>query len=120
MDLEQRLALRRVVLGIAACDLRDREAEALCQPAHRVLEPDSFVQLEELEDVAAGSTAETMEEPPLPVHVKRRGLLGMERAESLIARPGLLQRHGFLDHLDDVGLVAQIVEEGLGEQGHDL
>ena len=47
-----------------------------------------------------------------------RRLLAVERAQALVARAGLLQRHVLLDHLHDVRAGAQVVDEGRREQGH--
>ena len=60
LDLgKQGLALGVVPLGLGrARDVRNRQAEALGQAAHRVLEPDPLVQLEKLEHIAAGPAAE--------------------------------------------------------------
>src|SRR3954471_6585773 len=42
----------------------------------------------------------------------------MERAEPLVTGSGLPQRHVLLHDLQDIGLQAEVVDEGLGKQRH--
>jgi hypothetical protein len=73
------------------------------------------VQLDELDDVTANAAPEAVKKPLVPVDVERRRPLAVKRAEPLVGRPDLLQRHVVLDHQDDIGLVFEVVNEGLGE-----
>jgi hypothetical protein len=79
--------------------------------------PDGFgerhflVQLDELDDVAAGAAAETLEETLVLVDVERRSLLLVERTESLERGTCLLERHHVPDHADDVRLRFQVVQK---------
>jgi hypothetical protein len=75
------------------------------------------VQLEELEHVAADAAAETVEEALVAVDVERRRLLAVKRTEPLVGGAGLLQRDVVADDHHDVGVVLQVVDELLGEQG---
>ena len=118
MNLQQRLALARVGLVGLAARLRHGQPELLRQQPDGLHEADPFVQLDELDDVAAHAAAEAVEEPLLAVDVERRRLLAVERAQALVRAPGLLQGHVFLDHLDDVRAGPQVLDEGLGEQRH--
>ena len=77
-----------------------------------------LMELDELDGVAAGAAPETLEEVLVGVDVERRRLLLMERTESLPRVPHLLQRHDVADERDDVRLRFQVVDEGLGEKGH--
>ena len=73
-------------------------SRTLREQLHRVGEADLLVQLEELEHVATDAAAEAVEEALVAVDVERRRLLGVERAEALVGRARLLQRHVVLDH----------------------
>src|SRR5205085_10631553 len=79
---------------------------------------DLFVQLEELEHVAADAAPEAVKESLFGIDAERRRLLVVERAEALVLRAGTLQRHVLLHHLKDVGLQAQVVDELLRKQPH--
>ena len=79
-------------------------------------EADLLVQLDELDHVAADAAAEAVEEALLAVDVERRRLLAVERAQPFHVAPASLERHDVADHLHDVGVQMQIVEEGLREQ----
>ena len=121
MDLEQPFAQRRVpprVLGRGVGVLRNRDAELLRQHPHGVLEPDFFVELEELEHVAARLAAETVEEPLVRIDGEGRRLLRMERTETLVLGPRALQRHVLLDDPHDVRLQAKVIDELLREETH--
>ena len=104
VNLEQRFAFGSArLLLVALLQLGQRHAEPLCQLFHGVLKADLLVELEELDDVAAGAAPEAVEESLVPVDLKRRCLLPVKRAQSLVGRARLLQRHVVLDHDDDVG-----------------
>ena len=76
------------------------------------------MELEELEHVAANAAAEAVKEAFLGIDVERRRLLGVKRTEALPRRPHLLERYVLLNHLQDVYLQAQIVDEWLREESH--
>ena len=119
MHLQQRLPFRDVApLAAIGHQFRHGDAEPLCQHAHRVSEPDLLLQFDELEHVAADAAAEAVEEPLLPVHMEGRRLLTVKRAEPLVRRTGLPERHVVLYHLHDVGLQPHIVDERLREERH--
>ena len=119
MHLQQGLALRRIAaLAPVARQIRHGDAEPLRQHADGVGEAHLLLQLHELEDVAADAAPEAVEERLLTVHVERRRLLAVERAESFIGRAGFPERHVVLHHLHDVGLQTHIVDERLGEERH--
>ena len=119
VHVEQPLALRRArTLLVVLFELRDRHAEPLRELLHRVLESDLLVKLEKLEDIAPHAAAETVEEALVAVDVKGGSLFTVERAESLVRRPHLLQRHVVLNDDHDVCVVLQVVDELLGEEGH--
>ena len=121
VDLQQRLAQRGIPAGIVATALAwlgQGHADLLREHPHGVLKTDLLVQLEELEHVAAGAASEAVEEPLFRMHLKRRRLLGVERAEPLVRRPRALQRDVLLHNLQDVRLQAEVVDELLGEQTH--
>ena len=63
VNVQQRLALGGVgPLFVVRLELGQRQAEALRQLLHGILESDPLVQLEELDDVAAGAAAVAVEE----------------------------------------------------------
>ncbi len=73
VNLQQRLARRRIVAGaVARFQVRHRDAEPLRQLPHRVLEPELLLELHELEDVPAHAAAEAVEEAAVPIDVERR------------------------------------------------
>src|SRR5262249_40706398 len=119
--LEQPLAQARIpsrVVRRLAFRLGNRQSELPGEQPDGVLEADLFVQLEELENVAARLAPEAVKEPFLRIDVKRGRLLRMKRTESLERAAGSLQRDVLLDHLHDVRLQADVVDEALGEQAH--
>ena len=119
VHFQQRLALGCVgPLLVGGFHLRQRHAEPLRQQPDRVLESDLLVKLEELEHVSANATAVAIEEALVAVHLERRRLLRVKRAESLVVGPGLFQRDVVLNHRDDVRLVLQVVYEMLRKQSH--
>ena len=119
VDADEGLALglrRGVAVGGG---LGDPDADALGEVAHRVLEPQPLLELDELEDVAAHAAPEAVEEALVRMHVERGRLFGVERAEAHVA--GALPAGGGtvgLHHLHDVRLRLQVVDERLGEQAH--
>ena len=84
----------------------------------RILEADLLVELEELEDVPAGTTAKAVKEAALRVHLKRGRLLAVKGTQSLVVFPGALQRDVLLDDLHDVRLQAEVVDEALWKKAH--
>ena len=63
MNLDERFALRGALALLAArFQLGDRNAEPRREVAHRFLEADLLLQLDELEHVAAHAAAEAVEE----------------------------------------------------------
>ena len=104
MNLDERFALRgALALLAAAFQLGNRNAEALREVAHRFLEADLLLQLDELEHVAAHAAAKAVEEAALAHDVERRRLLAMKRAQALVGVAGLAQRDGVRDDGDNVG-----------------
>ena len=119
MDLEQRLALRGVgALLVVLFHLGQRNPEALRKKLHCVGKADLFVQLEELEHVAADAAAKTVEEAFVAIDLKGRRLLPVKRTKPFVIRARFFQRHVVLDHDDDVGLLFEIVDESLRKQTH--
>src|SRR5436190_12005111 len=57
---------------------------------------------QEFENVAACAASETVEESLTAIDVKRRRLLAMERAQTLVALARKLQRRDLADEVDDV------------------
>ena len=111
------LALRGRVAG-RIVRLRHPDAEALRQGQDRVRKGQALLELDELDDVAAGPAAEAVEEPPVPVDGERRRLLGVERAEPLVAGARPAQRDDLLHDLHDVGLRLQIGDEARRKARH--
>ena len=105
------VALRVVRFG-------DGQSEALGQGLHGLWKAELLVELDELQDVAAGRAAEAVEEALLAVDVEARGLLAMERAQALERASHLPEGHHVLDHLDDVGLRLEIGDEPRRETCH--
>src|SRR5687767_9935665 len=98
MDLDERFALRRALALLAGgFHLRNRNAEACGQMAHRFLKADLLLQLDKLEHVTADAAAETVEEPAIAIDVERWRFLAVKRAEALVGRAGLAQRHRVRD-----------------------
>ena len=112
MHLQQRFALGRVGVRVAAADLLGkRHAELRREMLDRVDEAELFLQLEKLEDVAADAAAEAVEKSLVAVDVERRAFLGVKRAEALVRGARFPERHILLHDLHDVGLHAQVVDE---------
>ena len=119
MHLQQGLAFGDIAAFAAiGHQFRNGDAEPLRQHADGVGEPHLLLQFHELEHVAADATPEAVEEPLLAVHMKGRCLLAVKRAEALVCRTGLPERHVVLHHLHDVGLQPYIVDERLREERH--
>jgi hypothetical protein len=118
MNPKQRFPLRvgrRVPFGVR---FRNLYPEALGELPHRILKPEIFLELHEFEDVATDPAAEAVEEALVPVDVERWILLGVERAEALVAVASLFEREVVLYYLHDVGLRLEVVEERLRKETH--
>ncbi len=112
MDLQHGLALGRVGVRVAAAHLLGQlHAELRREMLDGVDEAQLFLQLEELEDIAAHAAAEAVEKSLVAVDVERGGFLGMKRAEAFVGRARFSERHVLLHDLHDVGLHAQVVDE---------
>src|SRR5439155_13860615 len=83
----------------------------LGQRADGLGEAEPVVAHEEPEGIAAGVTAEAMEDAALGIDGEGRGLLGMEGAEPLPVLAGALEVHELADQLHDVQARADFVEE---------
>src|SRR5262249_42711118 len=75
---------------------------------------------EEGEGVAAGVAAEAMKEAALGIDVKRRRLLGMERAEPDESSPALLERDVLGDHRGEIDPPLDLLEHCLRDRRHRL
>src|SRR5262245_12343675 len=107
MHLQQRFPQRRVASRLFAVDnFRDRDAEFLGEHAHRVLEANLFMQLQELEDIATNAAAKAVKKSLLGIDMERRCLLPMKRTQSLVGPARTLQRNVLLDDRQDVRLKA--------------
>src|SRR5688500_14481479 len=105
MQFDECFTLRgRGALIGPALYLRDGDTGALGQVPDGLRKRHFLMQLDELDDVATGATAKTLEEALVRVDVERRRPLLVERAESLPRRSGFLQRHDVANHRDDVRL----------------
>ncbi len=97
----------------------DFHAGALCQLLDRLGEVQLVVVHDEAEGVAAGAAAKAVVELFVRADAEGRRLFLVERAEGAVVLAGLLQLDARTDHLDDVGAVEQVIDEGLGDQsGH--
>ena len=81
--------------------------------AHGVAERRVLELLHEGDDVAAGAAAEALEEAAIRVHVKRRRLLGVKRAESDEVVAPLFERHVLPDKARDVDASADFAKRAL-------
>ena len=93
--------------------LRQRDADLLRQQPDGIRKRDPFLQLHELEYIAAGMAAEAVKEPLLLIDGERRRLLGVKRAEAFELQPRLLQRDVLVHHADNVRLQAKIIDKAL-------
>src|SRR5690625_1669676 len=81
----------------------DFHADAVAEPYQGVEETEPFGLHDEIEDVAARLAAEAVVEAPFLVHVERRRLLVMERAQSLqAAAAGRLEHHRLAYDFSDI------------------
>ena len=64
----------------------------------------------------ADAAPEAVEEALVAVHVERRRLLAVKRAQPLPRRPAALERHALLDDLHDVGVRLEVVDEAGGKR----
>src|ERR1041385_1188920 len=102
-----------ILIGFARRFLAPRQLDADA-PGHvldRLGEGEALGQREELEDVAARAAAEAVEESLGAVDGERRRLLAVERAESLVALAGELERRDLADEVDDVGGLADAADD---------
>src|SRR5690606_24956973 len=65
---------------------------------------------------AAGAAAEAVVELLVRADREGRSLFLVERAAGAVVAAGLLQGHALAHHLDDIGAVEQVVDEGLRDQ----
>ncbi len=116
MRLQQRFALGRICVGLAAANLLgQRHAELRREMLDGVDEAQLFLQLEEFEDVATHATAEAVEKSFVAVDVERWAFLRVKGAQALVGGARFSERHVLLHHLQDIGLHAQVVYERLGK-----
>ncbi len=115
--LQQRLTQRRIAPAIVGSVGRfgNGHPDFLGQHPHGVLKPDLLVQLEELEDVAAGVATEAVEESLVRADLKRRRLLVVKRTQAFVNVPRFSERYVLLHDLQDVGLQPEVVDERLGK-----
>ena len=78
---------------------------------HRILKAHLFLQLQELEHIAAGAAAEAVKKSLVAIDVKGRRFLAVKRAEAFVRRAAFFQRHVLLNDLHDVGVHAKVVYE---------
>src|SRR5437660_286494 len=96
---------------LASSPARARPPRAITRPGDGLGEAEPVVAHEEPEGIAAGVTAEAMEDAALGIDGEGRGLLGMEGAEPLPVLAGTLEVHELADQLHDVQARADFVEE---------
>ena len=104
----------------AVASLGQGDAKLLREHLDGVLEAHLLVKLQELEHIAAHSTAEAMEKSLVGIDVERRRLLRVERTEAFVSRARAFQRDVLLHYLHDVRLQLQIVNELLRKQTQSL
>ena len=116
---QQRLAVPvRFRVFLAVFPLRDGQPESRRQLPHCLRERHFFVQLDELDHVTADAAAEALEVALVAVHVERRRLLAMERAQAFVRGSCPAERDALLHHLHDVGVRFQVVDERGREKRH--
>ena len=87
----------------------DGNPGSIRKDSHRVHELDFFNELNELENIPANPTAETLEHAAFRVDVERGGLfIGVEWAQSNPPPPASLQRNVFTDQLDQISTLADL------------
>ena len=119
VDLDERFPFRRrLSLFATGFEIGNGNAESLREIADGLLEADLFLQLHELEHVAADTAAEAVEEALVLVDGKGRGLLAVEGAQALVSAAGPAQRDRVRDDGDNVRRRAYFVDERLGKEGH--
>src|SRR5262249_56281394 len=87
------------------------DADALSERPDCLGKAEPIVTHDEAERVAAGAAAEAVEDAALRIDREGRGLLGVERTESLPMLAGALQVHDLPDELHDIEPRADLVEE---------
>jgi hypothetical protein len=75
--------------------------------------------LNEADGIATGTTAKTVIELLLGLNTERRSLFVMEGAAGGVVLAGLFQAHPFVDYLDNIDPMQQVVDKTLrDESGH--
>ena len=98
---------------------RHIHAGALGQFLDRLGKFQLIVVHDEAEGIAAGAAAEAVVELLVRADGERGGLFLVERAAGAVVLAGLLQLDARAHHIDDVGAVEQVIDEGLRDQaGH--
>ena len=102
-----------VFVGIArrSSFARQRDADTRRDMLDRFRKCEALGEREELEDVAAGSAAETVEESFTAIDGERRRLLAMKWTETFVRLPRLLERRHLRDELDDVGRLPDLRDQ---------
>jgi hypothetical protein len=95
--------------------LRDRDAQTRGQDLHGIDESDVLMFGDEGDDVARLAATEALVDATLGIHVKGRRLLLVERTQSGKGSSTLLQAHVFPDHVDDVRLLAYLLDDMVGD-----
>ena len=88
------------------------DAGALRQHAHRLRERELLHIHDELDQSAPLATAEAVERRLVGRHRERRGLFGVERAQSPVTVAALAQRQVLPDHVDDIQTVDDLGDLG--------
>ena len=119
MGAKQRLPVA-LALGIllTVVRLRDWHTGTRRDLSHGFRERDLVVQLDELEDIALGAAAKAMEKALVAVDVEGRRLFPVKRAESLPRRAAAPERDALLDHLHDIGVRLEVLDEVRREERH--
>jgi hypothetical protein len=96
----------QALLALVGIVVAQRDREPGGQPLDGLHEAQSLVFLDELDDVAARCAAEAVVQLHVGTHRERRRLLGVERAQALVATADAFQRDVVADHGEDVGLLS--------------
>ena len=90
----------------------------LSEPAHRRGEVHVLVVHHKTQHPTTRSTAETMKGLAGGIHVKRRGLLLMERTNCAEARPRALEREIRSDQVNDIAGLGYALDSFFGDKSH--
>ena len=89
----------------------NRQANTRGELADRLRKGDLLEQLDKLDDVPPNAATETVKHAAVTIDMERRRFFPVKGTQAFPLRAASLERHAFLDDLDDVRVGLQVIDE---------